>query len=166
MTPICIPTPCTAYDTFLMDDGTRNVAAESICAQCGTRADSGLIFCTKCGAALRPLVPLIQPGIQDVNPPANPIRSTKRVALTVIKGLAGIAAVVFWFCPLSTGTQVLAFVASIAVFLICHSVLTNLDETYAAKHNSAGYWPKPIDWTAPHNTPGAIERPRSEETKP
>lgn len=92
--------------------------------------------------------------------------STKRVVLTVVKGLAGIAAVVFWLCPLSTGTQVLVFVASIAVFLICHSVLTNLDETYAAKHNSGGYWPKPIDWAAPPRITGDSERPTTAETKP
>ena len=71
------------------------------------------------------------------------ISSRKRIVLTVIKDLAGIAAVVFWLCPLRTGTQILVCVASIAVFLICHSVLTNLDETYAAKYGSAGYWPKP-----------------------
>jgi hypothetical protein len=41
--------------------------------------------------------------------------------------------------------QVLVFVASIAVLLICHSVLTNMDETYAAKNE--GYWPKPLDWS-------------------
>jgi hypothetical protein len=78
------------------------------------------------------------------------ISSKKRTVLTVIKGLAAIAAVVFWLCPLRTGTQVLVFVASIAVFLICHTVLSNLDKTYAAKYGSAGYWPKPpTDWTAP-----------------
>jgi len=109
-----------------------------ICAQCGTPADIGIIFCKKCGATLRRPVPLIQSG----DPPEN-ISSSKRTVLTVIKDLAGIAAVVFWLCPLRTGTQILGCVASIAVFLICHSVLTNLDETYAAKYGSAGYWPKP-----------------------
>ena len=38
-------------------------------------------------------------------------------------------------------------VASIAVLLICHSALTSMDETYANK--DAGYWPKPLDWSAP-----------------
>jgi hypothetical protein len=46
-----------------------------------------------------------------------------------------------WFCPLSTGTQVLLFVASIIVFMICHAALTNLDKSYAEKHGSSGYWP-------------------------
>ena len=47
----------------------------------------------------------------------------KRIVVTVVKGIAGTAAVVFIFCPLSTGTQILAFVGSIVVFLICHTVL-------------------------------------------
>jgi hypothetical protein len=69
--------------------------------------------------------------------------------VTVVKGIAGIAAVVFIFCPLSTGTQILAFVGSIVVFLICHSVLTNLDEDYLDEHTKNGYWPpKPVDWSA------------------
>jgi hypothetical protein len=71
----------------------------------------------------------------------------KRIVVTVVKGIAGIAAVVFIFCPLSTGTQILAFVGSIVVFLICHSVLTNLDENYIDKHMKTGNWPpRPIEW--------------------
>ena len=61
--------------------------------------------------------------------------------------LAGLSAVVFWLCPLRTGIQVLVFVASIAVVLICHVALTSMDGTYANK--DAGYWPKPLDWSAP-----------------
>ena len=159
-------THVTTYDTSLTDDATRSLASYSICTQCGTRADAGRIFCRKCGSALRPPTTLIESGVQDVDPPANRTGSTKRVVLAVIRGLAGIAAVVFWLCPLRTGTQVLVFVASIAVFLTCHSVLTDLDETYAAKHNSAGYWPKPTNWTASSKAPGSNERPSSAETKP
>ena len=67
--------------------------------------------------------------------------------MTVIRGIAALAVVVFVFCPLSTVTQILVFVASIVVFLICHSVLTDLDEAYADKYGPTGYWPsKPIDW--------------------
>ena len=41
----------------------------------------------------------------------------------------------------------LAFVGSIVVFLICHTVLSNLDENYIDEHLKSGYWPpKPIDW--------------------
>ena len=78
--------------------------------------------------------------------------------MTVIKGLEWIAVVVFVLCPLRTGTQVLVFVASIAVFLICHFVLTNLDDTYLAKFKD-GYWPsKPIDWTSPANSQDANDK--------
>jgi hypothetical protein len=84
--------------------------------------------------------------------------------LTAIRGLAGIAAVVFWFCPLRTSTQVLVFVASITVLLICHSVLINLDEAYAAKHGSVGYWPKATDWTP--KPPRSGEKPKSADTNP
>ena len=71
----------------------------------------------------------------------------KRFVVTAIQYLAGLSAVVFWLCPLRTGTQVLVFVASIAVMLICHFALSSIDEEYANKN--AGYWPKPLDWTAP-----------------
>ena len=74
----------------------------------------------------------------------------KRIVVTVVRVVAGIAAVVFIFCPLSTGAQILAFVGSIVVFLICHSVLSNLDENYIDEHIKNGYWPpKPIDWSPP-----------------
>jgi lipopolysaccharide export LptBFGC system permease protein LptF len=71
----------------------------------------------------------------------------KRIVLKVTQVIAGIAAVVFWLVPLRTGTQVLLFVASISVMLICFAVSSNLDD----KAN-AGYWPaKPIDWSARQN---------------
>ena len=70
----------------------------------------------------------------------------KRFVVTAIKYLAGLSAVAFWLCPLRTGTQALLFVASIAVMLICHFGLSSIDEEYA--NNNAGYWPKPLDWTA------------------
>jgi hypothetical protein len=54
-----------------MDDTPQNIVAEITCTQCGTRADTGLIFCKKCGSALRLPAPLIQSGIQDVKPPAS-----------------------------------------------------------------------------------------------
>jgi hypothetical protein len=75
-----------------------------------------------------------------------------RFVVTAIKYLAGLSAVVFWLCPLRTGTQVLVFVASIAVMLICHFGLSSIDEEYANKN--AGYWPKPLDWTTPSKSDG------------
>ena len=144
-----------------MDDPAQNAVAERTCTQCGTRAAAGLIFCAKCGTVLRTPAPLIQPGSQDVNPPS--VTSTKGIVVTAIKYLAGISAVVFWLCPLRTGTQVLVFVASIAVLVICHSVLSNMDEAYANKH--AGYWPKPFNWSTPLNPDAASEKRAGAKTK-
>jgi hypothetical protein len=73
----------------------------------------------------------------------------KRVLLNTVKAIAGVAAVVFWFCPLRTATQVLIFLASIAVLLICAALSSNLDD-----QTNTGYSPeKPIDWSAPGNAP-------------
>jgi len=68
--------------------------------------------------------------------------------VTVVKGIAAIAAVVAFLCPLSTWAQILTFIGSIVLFLICHSLLINLDDTYFDEHKKGGFWPaKPIDWT-------------------
>jgi hypothetical protein len=89
--------------------------------------------------------------------------SKKRMVVTVIKYLAGLSAVVFWLCPLRTGTQVLVFLTSIAVLVICHSVLTSMDEAYAAKN--AGYWPKPLDWSQPAKSDNSSAKPTAPVTK-
>jgi hypothetical protein len=47
----------------------------------------------------------------------------KRIVVIVVRGIAGIAGVVFLLCPLSTWTLVVAFGSSVAVFLICQLVL-------------------------------------------
>jgi hypothetical protein len=90
----------------------------------------------------------------------------KRFVVTAIKYLAVLSAVVFWLCPLRTGTQVLAFVGSIAVLLICHFGLSSIDEDYANKN--AGDWPEPLDWTAPSSIraarrPGEMTRLRKSQ---
>jgi hypothetical protein len=145
--------------TCLTDDTAQN-AAEILCSQCGARADAGRIFCANCGATLRAPVPLIRPGIEDNFPAMSPM---KRMVVTVIKYLAGLSAVVFWLCPLRTGTQVFIFVISIAVLLICHSILTSMDDTYAAK--KAGCWPKTLDWGTPAKSDYASEKPTASDTK-
>jgi hypothetical protein len=45
-----------------VDDPARNAVAERTCPQCGIPADAGLIFCAKCGTALRTPAPLIESG--------------------------------------------------------------------------------------------------------
>jgi hypothetical protein len=140
-----------------MEDAAQN-RVETSCRQCGTTADAERIFCANCGAALRAATPLIPQTAQDVS--GVPISAMKRTIVTAIKYLAGLSAVVFWFCPLRTGIQVLVFVASIAVLLICHFALTSMDETYA--NRDAGYWPKPLDWSAPSKS----DKSPTAETKP
>jgi len=119
---------------------------DSACAQCSTLADAGRIFCGKCGATLNAPSSLIPSNYHDATTTLA-ISPMKRSAVNAIKFLAGLSAVVFWLCPLSTGTQVVVFIASIAVMLICHFGLSSIDHEYANKN--AGYWPKPLDWTAP-----------------
>ena len=75
----------------------------------------------------------------------------KRILLNIVKAIAGLAAVVFWFSPLGTATQLLIFLASIAVMLICFAVSSTLDD-----QANTGYWPdKPIGWSAPGSAPSA-----------
>ena len=70
----------------------------------------------------------------------------KRITLKMVKVAAAIAALMFWFCPLSTGIQVLIFVGSIIVLLICVIVSSDLDDD-----NDTGYWPpKPSESREDH----------------
>jgi len=62
-----------------MGSTTQNV----VCTQCGTPADTGLIFCTKCGATLRPPIPLVTSPKQDTTP-AN--TTSARVILAAFLG--------------------------------------------------------------------------------
>src|SRR5215469_4169294 len=113
-------------------NGTDQTTAGTTCRQCGTPADAGQIFCAKCGAVLRVPSSLIPSSDHDANAPS--IGPMKRFLMTAIKYLAGLSAVVFWLCPLRTGTQVLVFVVSIAVMLICQFGLSSMDEEYANKN--------------------------------
>ena len=64
----------------------------------------------------------------------------KQVGLKVIRVVAGIATLIFLFAPLATWTQVLLFIVSITVFVICTVASKNLDDTSGEKDD--GYWPK------------------------
>ncbi len=84
----------------------------------------------------------------------------KRIVVIVVRGIAGIAAVVFLVCPFGTWTLILAFGSAIAVFLICQIVLGTLDETFDDEDTPTGYWPpKPIDWTAPPKAATPLDKP-------
>jgi len=61
----------------------------------------------------------------------------KRLIRGVVKVVAGIAAVVFILVRFTTTTEVLLFVGSIVVLLVCLGVLRLLE----ADDENTGYWP-------------------------
>ena len=140
-----------------MDDATRNVVAPKRCPQCDAPSDEGLIFCRKCGAALRPPLPLTQEVVQKDDAPSKPVGLARQILVAVLKGIAGIAAVVAVFCPLGSFTQIFLFAASVAIALICYAALTSLDATHIEEYGKDGYWPKPLDWSAPSKTDTSSE---------
>ena len=135
-----------------MDDATLNVVTVRRCPQCDIPADDGLIFCKNCGATLRPPQPLMQPGRPTEGTPSGTIGLGRQILIVVLKGIAGIAAVVAILCPLGSWTQILLFAASAALALICYAALTNLDATHIEEYGKDGYWPKPLDWNPPSKT--------------
>jgi hypothetical protein len=140
-----------------MDDATLKVVTTRRCPQCDTPADDGLIFCRTCGTVLRPPLPLTQPVVQMDDTPSNTIGLARRILVVVLKGIAGIAAIVAIFCPLGSFTQIFIFAASVAVALICYVALTNLDAINIEEYGKDGYWPKPLDWNAPSKTDTSAE---------
>ena len=114
-----------------------------ICSQCGAGIDDGNIFCRKCGATWRSSAPLIAPS--DDVPPSR-VSVITRIVVTIVRGVAGIATVVAIFCPLGTWAQILTFIGSTVVFLICQAVLSNLEDNYSDESMKEGHWPaKPVD---------------------
>jgi len=117
------------------------------CVQCGEHIDVGLIFCPNCRAAHRPPTSLIQPDADDLKP--SRMRPVRRLIVNFVKGAAGIAAVIAVFCPFGSWAQILTFMGSVVLLLICHFALVNLDDDYVAKYTGKGYWPsKATDWSS------------------
>jgi len=137
-----------------MDDAPQNAASR--CPQCNTPADDALIFCRNCGAALRTPLPLTHSFADDAGSPLKPKSLPRKILVLTLKGLAAIAAGVAILCPLSTSTEILVFVASLAVAIICYAVLTKLDETHFDESGNNGYWPKPLNWNTPPKTQGLV----------
>lgn len=113
------------------------------CSQCGTAADTGRIFCSKCGAALTPANPLLHSNSKDAG-----ISGLKRVTIVVVKGIGIIAALAFCFSPVTTYPGILWFAAAIVVGLLCVMALSALDDDSISKYGPEGYWPKPVDWSS------------------
>ena len=83
----------------------------------------------------------------------------KRVILVVAKIVCGLAGVVFLFCPIRTGTQILVNVGALIVALICGVIIYNLDDSDS---RSSGYWPQDPTKSALYRDPLAKERDRPE----
>ena len=66
-----------------MGNTTQNV----VCTQCGSPADTGLIFCTKCRAVLRPPVPLVTSPKEDTAPTKS---TSAKAILAIFVGCAAI----------------------------------------------------------------------------
>jgi hypothetical protein len=139
-----------------MDDAPQNVVPGKHCPRCYTPADDGLIFCRNCAAALRLPLPLTQ-FAQDAKGSSDAKSLARQIVVVVLKGFAGIAAVIAVLCPLSTFTEIFVFVASIAVACVCYLLLTHLDETHVDEYGKDGYWPKPLDWNAPPKNHGSAQ---------
>jgi hypothetical protein len=122
----------------------------AVCSQCGASAETGRIFCAKCGAALCPPNSLLSSNFANPDTPAE-ISGLKRATILIIKGVGIIAALGFWFSPVTTYPGILWCGASIVVGLLCIAALTQLDDDFIKKNENEGYWPKPLDWNSSPN---------------
>ena len=74
----------------------------------------------------------------------------KHATIVVVKGIAGVAALVFLFSRITTNTGILLFGASIVALFMCVIALSYLDDEFP-KGKGDGYWPKPLDWNTSRN---------------
>src|SRR5262249_26193939 len=124
----------------------------AVCSQCGASAETGRIFCTKCGAALSPPNSLVSSNSEGADA-AVPMSFLKRAIILVIKGIGMIAALGFLVSPVTRYPGILWFGASIVVGFLCIAALSYLDDDFMKKHRNEGYWPKPLDWSrSPNNS--------------
>jgi len=85
-------------------------------------------------------------------------------ALMVVKGLAAVAAVLFWLCPLRTGTQIPWVSRQLLFFYFAMYCCLNWTETYVAKEPT-GYWPKPPEWNTPAKANDSVPNRTAGEPK-
>jgi hypothetical protein len=107
---------------------------------------------------------LTPPVVRIDGAPSSTIGLARRILIVVLKGIAGIAAIVAIFCPLGSFAQIFLFGASAAVALICYAALTNLDATHIEEYGGDGYWPKPLDWN-PRPKAGTSDKDSTSQTK-
>jgi hypothetical protein len=77
-----------------------------------------------------------------------------------------IAGVVFLFCPIRTGTQILINVGALIVALICGVIIHNLDDSDGSRNS--GYWPQDSTKSALYRDPlpKKGDRPESSGSAP
>ena len=121
------------------------------CPQCGESADSGRIFCLKCGAPIQAPVPLLPRDSVDTDS-GTKVSVLRKALILIIKATGIVAALTFWFSRLSTNIGLVLFGASIVIGGLCLVALSYLDDDFLKDHKNEGYWPsKPIDWGTARN---------------
>src|SRR5262245_27936485 len=129
------------------------------CPQCGQSADSGRIFCLKCGATIQAPVPLLPGHSVDIDPGAK-VGVLRRAIILIIKATGIVAALTFWYSRLTTNIGLMLFGASIVVGGLCLVALNYLDDDFFKDHKNEGYWPsKPIDWDPGAQNPPTAKKP-------
>lgn len=141
-----------------MAEGTRDFFSSNRCPHCDAPAEVGHIFCKKCGASLRPPERLTQHAGEDYYPAPEPKSVVRLILVFILKGVAGIAALIAIFCPLRTFKEISLFVGAVFVALGCYFVLTNMNETQVEDYGKDGFWPKPLDWSPSRDTEGSSSK--------
>jgi hypothetical protein len=91
-------------------DGT--ISDESVCAKCGTPAEAGLIFCKKCGATLRPPVPLVASTPKSVHTDVPIYADAIGLVLIAVQ-----LTVLFWWLVPDDGTRFIAGIVAYGVLV-------------------------------------------------
>jgi hypothetical protein len=88
------------------------VIDESVCAKCGTPAEAGLIFCKKCGATLRPPVPLVGSTPKSAHTDVPVFADAIGLILIAVE-----LTVLFWWLVPDDGTRFIAGIVAYGVLV-------------------------------------------------
>ena len=108
------------------------------CSQCGESADSGRIFCLKCGATVQAPVPLL-PRVSVETDAGAKVGVLRKAIILIIKATAIVAGLTFWFSRLSTNIGLILFGASIIIGGLCAVALSYLDDDFLKDQKNEGY---------------------------
>jgi len=118
-----------------MNNGS--IVANSVCPQCGVRADVGQIFCKLCGRALRSPVPLISLSTDDFGTTPPPL---------------GVKAIVIMYIGCALAGFVIGYIDDRSVLGGVFGVVTSLFST--------AFWIAAVNWIPkkPSDDPRAMAR--------